>query len=60
MTWLSNTIYVWGWLTAISTIFLALFKNKQSNTWFRVVIKIANCFSVIKHNVKQDATKKKK
>lgn len=60
MTWLSNTIYVLGWLIIICTIFVVLFKNKKSNKWVNVAIKIANTLSVIKHNVKQDATKKKK
>ena len=61
MTWLSNSICVWGWLTAVCTIVMAVFKNKIcENNWLKAVIRFANCFSVIKYNVKQNATKKKK
>lgn len=60
MTWLSNTIHVWGWITAICTIFMAFFRNENANKWLKVITKIANCFSVIKYKVKTDESKKKK
>lgn len=58
MHWLENTICVWGWLTAICTIFMAVFKHKSTDKkWLKVIIKIANCFSVIKYQVKAKGKK---